>query len=150
MTLTAALTPYNFELMDRVAAGCAVEARHPFADKRLVEFCLALPAEQKLRHGWTRYIMREGLDPVLPEAIRQRGGKTPNSAATTRALRETDEPLMASVIHGDLVHVADYINRDVLRDLYQRNLTHHRRADELTVWQMVTLALWLQYAQLSP
>ncbi len=70
MTLTAALMPYNFELMDRVAAGCAVEARHPFADKRLVEFCLALPAEQKLRHGWTRYIMREGLAPVLPEAIR--------------------------------------------------------------------------------
>jgi len=36
----------------------SVRPSYPFYDKRLVEFCLALPPEQKLRDGWSRFILR--------------------------------------------------------------------------------------------
>ena len=44
-------------------------------DKRLVEFCLALPARQSLRDGWTRLILRRALAHTLPEKVTWRVGK---------------------------------------------------------------------------
>ena len=53
------------ERYDRVAAACGIEPRHPFLDRRLVEFCLALPWEQKLSGGWTKRIVRRAMKGIL-------------------------------------------------------------------------------------
>ncbi|NJK41365.1 MAG: hypothetical protein HC934_08440 [Acaryochloridaceae cyanobacterium SU_2_1] len=45
---------FNFltlEVMDRAAAPHGIELRFPFWDKRLVEFCVSLPAEQKMQQA---------------------------------------------------------------------------------------------------
>ena len=42
----------NFAEYDQIAGRAGIEVRHPFSDRRLVEFCLALPPEQKVRNGW--------------------------------------------------------------------------------------------------
>ncbi|HXG50494.1 MAG TPA: asparagine synthase-related protein [candidate division Zixibacteria bacterium] len=56
-----------------------VERRFPYHDRRLVEFCLAVPPEAKYEHlAHTRrrnirgrVLQRHGLEGILPEAIRQ-------------------------------------------------------------------------------
>lgn len=48
-SLGSGLIAFALELLDTVAAPFAVEVRYPFFDRRMVEFCLALPAEQKLQ-----------------------------------------------------------------------------------------------------
>jgi asparagine synthase (glutamine-hydrolysing) len=60
---------------ERTAFRHNIEARHPFADKRVVEFCLALPAEQKLHNGWPRVVLRRALVGLLPEVVAKRPGK---------------------------------------------------------------------------
>ncbi len=58
--------------------GCAefgIEARFPFADKRLVEFCLGIPGSQKVSQGYTRMIVRRALADHLPDPIRWRTDK---------------------------------------------------------------------------
>ena len=60
------------------ARGCSefgLEARFPFLDKRLVEFCLAIPGEQKVSQGYTRSVVRRALQGYLPDAIRLRSDK---------------------------------------------------------------------------
>ncbi|HXV27610.1 MAG TPA: lasso peptide isopeptide bond-forming cyclase, partial [bacterium] len=52
--LTYHLKTLAIELADRATQAFSIEHRYPFCDKRLVEFCLALPPEQKFRNGWTR------------------------------------------------------------------------------------------------
>src|SRR3989442_1386598 len=52
--LASGLIPFGLEIADKASAAFCVDARYPFYDKRLAEFCLALPAEQKLFNGWTR------------------------------------------------------------------------------------------------
>ena len=52
-----------------------LEVRYPFLDRRLVEFCLQLPPEQRLRPGATKWILRAAMQGRLPEAIRTRRGK---------------------------------------------------------------------------
>ena len=51
------------------------EARHPFFDVRVAKFCLALPASQKLRDGYTRSIVRRALSHTLPDIIQKRMSK---------------------------------------------------------------------------
>jgi asparagine synthase (glutamine-hydrolysing) len=45
---------------------------HPFLDRRLVEFLLAIPFEQLLRHGETRSIQRRALRGLVPEKVLRR------------------------------------------------------------------------------
>jgi asparagine synthase (glutamine-hydrolysing) len=51
----------------------------PFLDKRIIEFCLALPADMKVRNGYQRYMIRAGMNGILPDAIRYRITKEPFS-----------------------------------------------------------------------
>ena len=60
-TITSGLEVYALEVLDKAAAAFSIEQRYPFWDKRLVEFCLAIPAEQKLNNGWSRMIMRRAM-----------------------------------------------------------------------------------------
>ncbi|MGI6483992.1 MAG: asparagine synthase-related protein [Methanobacterium sp.] len=53
-------------LRDKRAAAFNVEDRYPFLDKRLVEFCYAIPTEMKFKFGWSRYILRIAMTGILP------------------------------------------------------------------------------------
>jgi asparagine synthase (glutamine-hydrolysing) len=52
-----------------ILARWGVDERDPTADRRLAEFCLALPAEQLFSGGVTRRIARLGLADRLPPAV---------------------------------------------------------------------------------
>jgi asparagine synthase (glutamine-hydrolysing) len=56
-----------------------VEYLYPFKDKNLIEFCLNLPLEYKIRDGYKRYTIRKGLENILPPKIQWRNTKTPFS-----------------------------------------------------------------------
>lgn len=63
------------EVYDHGCAEFGIEARFPFADKRLVEFCLGIPGSQKVSQGYTRMILRRALADHLPDPIRWRTDK---------------------------------------------------------------------------
>jgi len=57
-------------------AGWGIDTRDPTSDRRVVEFCLAIPEEQFLWHGEPRSLYRRAFEPVLPAAeiiARKRG-----------------------------------------------------------------------------
>jgi asparagine synthase (glutamine-hydrolysing) len=67
---------YALEFLDRLTINENVVARYPFFDKRIIEFCLALPTEQKMRNGMNRSIVRRALGTLLPDSIALRKDKT--------------------------------------------------------------------------
>lgn len=71
-----------------VAARCrGVELRFPLVDRRVIEYCLAMPPEQFLQGGWRRSLFRRAMAGVLPEAIRTRTDKGAFSPDFLRRLR---------------------------------------------------------------
>jgi asparagine synthase (glutamine-hydrolysing) len=69
----SALTAWNVhagEITERGAAVFGIEERHPFTDRRLVEFCLALPEEQRWRGTTLKFVLREAMRGLLPESVR--------------------------------------------------------------------------------
>ena len=61
---------------ERSAAALGIEVRHPFLDRRLFEYVLAIPGEQLFRLGGTKSLLRRSMAGVVPERIRQREGHT--------------------------------------------------------------------------
>lgn len=140
--LTAEIVPYVLETVERAAAAFAIEMRHPFCDARLVEFCVAIPADQKLRDGWDRWVMRRGLDGVLPPAVQWRPGKS-NLGHNFRHRLLQDRPRLDALLLPEPSPLAPYVRLAAARAAYQRFITGPTDSDALTVWRCATLAAWV-------
>jgi asparagine synthase (glutamine-hydrolysing) len=57
---------------DRNSMAHSREVRLPFLDHRLVEFIFSLPDSLIIRNGWTKWILRQALRGVVPDAILNR------------------------------------------------------------------------------
>jgi asparagine synthase (glutamine-hydrolysing) len=67
--------PLILRNFDKASMFSGVEIRAPFLDYRLVEFCCNLPLRQKVRNGYTKYILRKTIDEYLPSEITWRKHK---------------------------------------------------------------------------
>ena len=146
-TLTSPIQPYMLEILDRASAAAGVESRYPFWDKRLVEFCLALPAEQKLQNGTGRLILRRAMEGALPASVQWRRDKFDFSPPLVRGMLAHHRDLMESIVYGDLGDVGRYVNLPVVSSAYERIQEHREKArsDDLNaVWRTTVLAAWLQ------
>ncbi|MBI3351138.1 MAG: asparagine synthetase B, partial [Nitrospirae bacterium] len=142
--LTHGLIPFALEVADRAAAAFSIEPRYPFFDKRLAEFCLALPPDQKLHKGWIRMVMRRGMANILPKEIQWRGGKSNLSPNFIRRLAAFRQDLLDEVILNDPKVIQEYIDIEAVREIYRRYLTRGTHDDALAIWKTATLALWLR------
>jgi asparagine synthase (glutamine-hydrolysing) len=76
---------------DRMSMAHSLEARVPFLDRRLVEFCRRLPTRMRLRGLTSKFVLRNAMRDRLPAAItqgRKRGFSAPMPAWFAGALRE--------------------------------------------------------------
>ncbi|MDF1795339.1 MAG: asparagine synthase-related protein [Coxiellaceae bacterium] len=56
-----------------------VQLSCPYKDKRMLEFCLALPGNLKVHNGYKRYTIRSGMKGLMPDTLRFRTTKEPFS-----------------------------------------------------------------------
>lgn len=140
--LNALGSSYSFELRDLIAAAFGVEMRHPFSDKRLVEFCLALPATQIFQAGFTRMIMRRALKDVLPPAVlcrQKKASLSPKFLSKLHALVSKDLSDMLSSERRK----NDYLDVDLLRSKHLKNLAKPDPQDALVPWSTFVTLQWL-------
>ena len=131
------------EESNKAAAAYNIECRHPFYDRRLVEFCLALPPEQKIHHGWPRWILRNAMKNFLPEEIRWRMGKSNLSYNFQRCLMVLEHEKISSILKAESKTMERFVDMAFFHDAYKKGMANN-------VWPPMILALWLQQTQLSP
>lgn len=149
--LTSGLIPFTFESVDRAAAAFAIEPRFPFFDKRLVEFCLALPTDQKIRRGWTRWVLRNAMDGILPEAIQWRGDKSDLSPNFRRALIHHEGDRLAELFEKDPAGLGNFVDLATLRSAFERyrESPQSDEIDIMSLWYAASLAVWLRRIELG-
>ena len=141
--LTSGGFTWTLETLDRAASGFGIEARHPFFDRRLAEYCLALPPQQQLYRGWTRRVMRDALADLLPDDVQRRGGKTGLSPTFVQALLGSgEESLLRDLARrGDLIRrYVDVRQVEMMSDGYRQSANS---GDGLNLWRVAALARWL-------
>lgn len=129
---TANLPPLlRFE--DKNSMSHSIETRLPMLDPRLVAFGCSLPVEQKMRDGWSKYILRRGIEGRVPDAICWRRDKIGFEAPqATWAKRHRDR--MVSAIRGSrlLDEMVD------LKRLEEKNF----EIDAASFWRLYSAAMW--------
>ncbi|TPL48255.1 lasso peptide isopeptide bond-forming cyclase [Mesorhizobium sp. B2-4-6] len=151
--LSTGLVPHAFEVLDKAAANFGVEPRYPFWDKPLVEFCLALPGEEKLKDGFGRHVLRRAMQGVLPPAVQWRRDKIDFTANLVKGMLGNHRKLLDSLLISDSERIAPYVNLPEVNAVYERML---RQPEQVTlpdvqhVWRSVSLSLWLRQVQGSP
>lgn len=131
----------TLELASRTARVYNLEPAYPFFDRRLMEFCMGLPDEQRFHDGWTRIVMRRALEGILPPAIQWRAAKSNLTPAFVRGMRTDDVALVRDV---DFHVLADYVRVDVLDAMRREALDGGwERIDLFLLFRMITLAIWM-------
>ena len=60
---------------DRFVSSFGMETRHPFLDRRVLEFLVSIPPEQVYKGGRKRLVIRRAMKGILPEAVRLKWAK---------------------------------------------------------------------------
>jgi asparagine synthase (glutamine-hydrolysing) len=141
---------YILETFEKGAAAFSVETRYPFFDRRLIEFCLALPPGQKLHNGWTRSILRRAMTGILPPEIQWRPDKGSLSSGVSLNLLKHERETMDDSLIRKVKMIRDYVELPSLGALYEKyqanplaNVDH-----PFTLMLIVNLSLWLQVSGL--
>jgi asparagine synthase (glutamine-hydrolysing) len=135
-----------FEALDWTARAAGVEARFPFFDRELVEFCVNLPGDRKIRPGETRSILRRGLRELLPPEVRSRHDKAEFQGEVAAGLAMHHASLLDAIRLGipALSHVIAQPAAAAAAENVQR---HGRKAtprDAAITWRVATLVILLE------
>ncbi|MFB0613912.1 asparagine synthase-related protein [Aurantiacibacter poecillastricola] len=146
-SLTAPIQTHAFEVMASSYARNGMVGRYPFWTRKLVEFCVGVPAQDKLSAGCSRLIMRRALKDLLPSAVRNRRDKLNFGPALAEGMARRDgERIDALLVDGEDA-LGDYVDLPEVQSAWQ----HMRSCPDDTpghrvqaIWRVVALATWLQ------
>lgn len=143
-TINWGVMPYTLEILDRVTAAFSIEPRYPFWDRRLLEFCLSVPPDQKISRGWTRLIMRRAMEGILPPQIQWRPGKANLGHNFNRALFEFERDRIEDVVRDQSGDIGRYVDLNALNAAYGKFASEAASDEDVhTIWRSVSLAKWL-------
>jgi asparagine synthase (glutamine-hydrolysing) len=128
---------------DRNSMAFSIEARLPFLDVRLVDMLFRLPPRLKLRHGSTKFILRESMTDTLPETVRTREDKMGFATPMHRWLRETLRPDLEHLFETPSFSRRSYWDPVRIRTLYREFCAGRLRLAD-SVWRWACLELWHQ------
>ena len=134
----------TLEMASHCAASFGVEPRYPFFDRRLIDYCLALPEEEKLADGWPRLVFRRAMEGILPPEVRWRSDKGNLSPNFHRTLRASSATAADSAPDSP---IAEYVDLKALARMRQRycaeTSTLGRSADGHLLFRVMVLEKWL-------
>lgn len=127
-----------YELVNRMEARHNMEGRHPFNDRRLIEFALALPEDQRWRGDQTKYVLRQAMRRYLPDSIWQRRSKADYTFLDAECLvRERAGRVFQSLRLAD----EGYVDAGEVREMHER-CCEGRIEEHGPLWMILALELW--------
>jgi asparagine synthase (glutamine-hydrolysing) len=117
--------------------------RFPFFDVRVVKLCLSFPGDQKLRNGLPRFVMRNAMAGIVPDAVCWRPNKSMLGHGFQHALRSHGRKTVESVL-PNLDAISHYVDPMWCRELVAPLMAGTARPGDVTrFFLIIALALWL-------
>ena len=129
---------------DRTSMAFSIESRVPFLDHRLVEFCIALNNDWKIKNGWTKYILRKTAEPLLDKEVVWRkykmGFLTPQKLWKLQSKKELDTFV-------NEVNMPDFLDKDYVLKLNNADINDSSHLSEF--WKIVSFLKWVEIFKVS-
>jgi asparagine synthase (glutamine-hydrolysing) len=130
---------------DRNSMAFSVEARVPFLDHRLVEFIFSLPSRFKIRDGYTKRVLRDGMQGVIPEKIRWRVKKLGFATPERKWQRTALKPLVEAAIQDE--RLQPYLVARNASDYFSQ--LQQQQETDFAPWRWLNLSLWMKAYELG-
>ncbi len=130
---------------DRNSMAFSLEARVPFLDYRIVEFALGLSADFKIRHSWTKWILREAMADRLPRKVAWRRSKLGYPTPAARWMRQgKDREALAELLFSKRFLDREIVTADSLNAYWQQHQSG--KADHSwLLYRFATTELWYRH-----
>ena len=126
--------------LDRAAMAVSLETRVPLLDHRVVEFLLRLPHGLKVRHGTSKWILRQVLDRHVPPAFVDRpkmGFAMPIGEWLLGPLRKWAQDLL----DPDLLKRQALLEHELISRLWHEHLSGAQNRQRV-LWNLLVFQTW--------
>ena len=127
-------------ILDRMSMAHGLEARAPFLDHKLAEFCAKIPVNMKVKGRQRRIIQRELARKYLPENTINRE-KQGFSSPITYMLTDEFQLIYHTFLQQSRLVAERFLNREYVNELLQEHLSgsfdHGQR-----LWLICSAEIW--------
>jgi len=144
------------EMEERAAQAAGVEQRHPFYDRRVAEFGLAVPGPQRADRSGIKVVIRHALGDYLPPSVAARtrlADKAEFSSTYVDALEAFGGREAFLQLRSE---DAGWVDGRVLRQMYDEMIQLYRRGSDAYIaftgplWAVASLEVWLDAVSAAP
>uniref|UniRef100_UPI000AC310BC asparagine synthetase B family protein n=1 Tax=Ralstonia sp. RL TaxID=1839756 RepID=UPI000AC310BC len=133
LEITRTNLPILLRYEDKNSMAHSIETRLPFLDYRALEAALSIPAQYKIRGGWTKWVLRQGMSEKMPSTVVWRKNKLGFEAPEDLWLSKHQAIMKMKVQQSCLL--GKLCNMDSLSSMFSK-------LDLRTQWRLYSTALW--------
>ena len=127
--------------VDKMAMAHSIETRVPFLDHRLVELAFQIPEALKLKHGTTKYILKQAVRGIIPDEIidRKKQGFGAPLKEWLRSPKTAKE--FTDIIFNSKIRERAFFDYDSVQKLVSEH-QNGKVDNTFRIWTLITLSLW--------
>src|ERR1035437_686717 len=126
---------------DRNSMAHSIETRTPFLDHRLVNFCLSLVEQLKIKNGWTKYILRKSIN-ELPKEISWRKDKRNFLIPEHYWIREELKIKIKNEFKNSILHQKGIIDKNLFLKYYDSFINGSHTIHYTDISRVYIAELW--------
>lgn len=124
----------SMNLINESASHYGIEMKFPFMDRKLLEYCLAIPSSQKLQDGISRSILRRSMNGILPDQILNRYSKSDLSPFSRIQIESIENKKIINAAENLDIFNLDYINNFLLKN---------KAGNMMEIYQILIFDAWM-------
>lgn len=132
--------PQLLHYEDRNSMAHSVEGRVPFLDHRLVEFVVSCNAEDKIKDGISKHMLRKGMEKILPKKITERKDKMGFVTPEILWIQQNRSWFRSRMEYG-CDFLGDIIKKDIALKWFDEHMNLKQDFD-FTIWRIVCIGIW--------
>ncbi len=132
---------------DRNSMAFSIESRLPFLDYRLVNSVYEMPYEYKIRNGYSKAVMRDGLKGILPEKVRMRISKFGFVTPENQWIKDNSDVFRKELVDALEIY-RDLFDTDRVLRWFDDNKDNIKRGNFM-IWRIIDSAHWVKIFNVS-
>jgi len=126
---------------DRCSMTFAVESRTPFSDDiQLIEYIFGISATYKIRDGWSKSLLRNAMQGILPDAVKNRTDKMGFSTPQQLWLKQINQQMKAKITA--LHHLDHFVNAERLLNDWDTIFNGNDTKAQDFAWRYMNYLMW--------
>ncbi|OIQ06112.1 MAG: asparagine synthase (glutamine-hydrolyzing) [Candidatus Altarchaeum sp. CG12_big_fil_rev_8_21_14_0_65_33_22] len=127
---------------DRNSMAFSIEARVPFLDYMLVEYIFSIPISQRIKNGWTKYILRNAMKDILPEKVRKRRSKLGFPTPQETWFKKNKDKIL-EIFNSESLKERKYFNQKAIIKSFNE-FCNGKKYDSNMFWKIINLEIWFR------